>query len=187
MWSLILPAVVQEFNLTDPTEFAEWLAQCGHESAHLTRITENLSYSPRALMATWPKRFPDLQIAAKYGRQPDKIANYVYANRMGNGDVGSGDGYRFRGRGLLQITGRDNYAACGKALKLLLLTFPQKLEDPINAARSAGWFWRARVRDHTPGDVAHSTRIINGGTNGLEERRALFDKVMEVTQCKLAA
>lgn len=187
MWSTILPSVIREFQLDDPVELAEWLAQCGHESAQFTRLTENLSYSARALMATWPKRFPDLQIATKYARQPDRIANYVYANRMGNGEVGSGDGFRYRGRGLFQITGRDNYRQCGEALNLMLLTFPQKLEDPINAARSAGWYWRARMKNHTPGDVEHSTKIINGGLNGLSERQAFFNTAMQVLGCKLAA
>lgn len=187
LWATILPPVMKEFNILDPVEQAEWLAQCGHESAQFGRLTENLNYSPRALMATWPKRFPDLQIAAKYARQPERIANYVYANRMGNGEFGSGDGYRYRGRGLLQITGKENYGTCGVALNLPLLTFPQKLEDPINAARSAGWYWRTRVKNHTPGDIVHSTKIINGGLNGLAERQAFLDKAVQVLECKLAA
>ncbi len=114
MWSTILPPVIREFALDDPTELAEWLAQCGHESAQFTRLTENLSYSARALMATWPKRFPDLQIAAKYARQPDRIANYVYAHRMGNGEVGSGDGFAIVAAGCFRSLAGITTAVAGR-------------------------------------------------------------------------
>lgn len=181
MWARILLPAAKEFGIADnPGEFAEWIAQIGHESDGLNRLVENLNYSARGLMTTWPKRFPDLQIATKYARQPDKIANYVYAGRLGNGEPGSGDGYRYRGRGLIQITGKANYEACGKAISLPLVSFPQKLEDPIQAARSAAWYWRSRGLDAVVGDTEADTKAVNGGLTGLDERKALFDKAKEV-------
>ena len=144
------------------------------------RLVENLNYSARGLMATWPKWFPDLETATKYARQPDKIANYVYAGRMGNMEPGSGDGYRYRGRGLIQITGRTNYEACGKGIGQPLLSFPQKLEDPIQAARSAAWYWRSRNLDAVVGDIEADTKAVNGGLTGIEDRKALYTKAKEV-------
>ena len=181
MWARILLPAAKEFGIADnPGEFEEWLVQIGHESAHLNRLVENLNYSARGLMATWPKWFPDLETATKYARQPDKIANYVYAGRMGNMEPGSGDGYRYRGRGLIQITGRTNYEACGKGIGQPLLSFPQKLEDPIQAARSAAWYWRSRNLDAVVGDIEADTKAVNGGLTGIEDRKALYTKAKEV-------
>lgn len=180
MWSRVLPPAAKEFGIDTPAKLAEWLAQLGVESGQLNTLKENLSYSVRGLMATWPKRFPSPEVASKYARQPEKIANLVYANRLGNGPPESGEGFKYRGRGLIQVTGKSNYAACGAALSLPLLSYPQKLEDPIHAARSAAWYWQARDLDEVIGDVEHDRRVVNGGTHGLAECQAFYAKAKEV-------
>lgn len=169
-----------EFGIDTAHEAASFLAQIGHESCHLQRLAENLNYSDNALMQTWPRRF-DLVTSARYARHPEMIANRVYANRYGNGDEASGDGWRYRGRGGLQITFRDNYAAGGEALGLDLLDNPELLLDPVNALRSAGWFWKVRGLDaeDDDNDVSRETRIINGGALGLADRRAIFDRALK--------
>lgn len=170
-----------EFVIESARQAASFIAQVGHESRQLQACEENLNYSAEALVRIWPKRF-DAAVAARCARHPELIANRAYANRYGNGDEDSGDGWRYRGRGLIQITFRDNYASCGAALDLDLVGQPELLLDPANAARSAGWFWK----DHglnaaaDAGDVALQTRLINGGTLGLAERQALVDRALEV-------
>jgi putative chitinase len=130
-------------------------------------------------MRTWPKRFPTLAIALQYERNPEKLANYVYANRMGNGTPESRDGFRFRGRGLIQMTGRGNYAAVGDALKVDFASKPDLMLQPSHAAMSAAWFWQTRglneladdkSDDDDAEDFRQITRVINGGLNGLAER-----------------
>lgn len=167
---------MSEFGIDTARRQAMFLAQVGHESGGLARVVENLSYSAEGLMRTWPQRFPTLEAAEPFARAPDRLANYVYAGRMGNGEASSGDGWRFRGRGLIQVTGRANYLACGTALGLNLIASPDLLMMPGPAARSAGWYWRARDLNGPAdaGDVAEATRRINGGLNGLDDRRARY-------------
>jgi putative chitinase len=159
---------------------AAFLAQVGHESGGLVRLVENLNYSAPGLAATWPGRFTDTSLATRLARNPEAIANYVYANRLGNGDTVSGDGWRYRGRGLIQVTGRANYAEAGKALMLPLIDEPQLLEQPGPAARSACWFWRTRgCNELADADqFMQITRKINGGTHGHAERVALRDRIL---------
>jgi putative chitinase len=180
MWCRALALAFAEFGIDGPAEEAEFIAQTGHESMQYNRLTENLNYSARGLMSTWPKRFTSLEFANTYARVPEKIANRVYADRLGNGDEKSGDGYRYRGRGLIQITGKDNYKRCGDALKLNLVVFPHKLEDPVQAARSAAWYWRERNLDAVTGDIEADTKKINGGLNGLEDREAIYERAKRV-------
>jgi putative chitinase len=140
-----LPAVQMactEFEINTPLRISAFLAQCAHESGGFTRLVENLNYSAEALIRVWPKRFPSMEVAMRYHRQPEKIANSVYASRMGNGPEASGEGWKYRGRGLKQLTGKDNYQRCGQALALDLVGDPDLLLNPRPAARSAGWFWR---------------------------------------------
>ncbi len=134
-------------------------------------------------MSTWPKRFPTLADAQTYARQPEKIANRAYAGRLGNGDEQSGDGWQYRGRGIIQITGRGNYQEVGAALGLPLEAQPELLEQPDNAALSAGWFWKSHLlnplADHQTDDIDDAdfvtiTTKINGGTVGLADRRAYW-------------
>jgi putative chitinase len=146
-----------------------WLAQCAHESAGYTRLVENLNYSPEGLRRTWPGRF-DANLALECAYQPEKIAAVVYQHRMGN--TQPGDGWRFRGRGLIMVTGRDRYVECGEALELPLLEKPDLLLRPEHAAASAGWFWYARGCNELADamDYAGITRRINGGLNGMSDR-----------------
>ncbi|HBP6650963.1 TPA: glycoside hydrolase family 19 protein [Pseudomonas aeruginosa] len=175
------------FGITSPVRAAAFLAQIGHESAQLTRLVENLNYSARGLAATWPSRYlgADGQpnaLAQRLARNPEAIANNTYANRNGNGDESSGDGWRFRGRGLLQITGRKNYRAAGAGLGLPLEAEPELLEQPEHAVRSSAWWWSANGLNGLAdrGDFAAITRRINGGMNGQVERLELWERAKAV-------
>lgn len=176
-----LDQAMLEFNIETKNRKCMFLAQVLHESGMLTAVTENLNYSELGLVKVFKKYF-DRTKAKKYARQPEKIANLVYANRLGNGDEESGDGWKYRGRGLIQLTGKDNYLACGKDLNEDLIKNPSYLETPIGAARSAGWFWESRKLNKTAdiGDITTNTKIINGGHNGLEHRIILYKKLMAV-------
>lgn len=163
---------------------SHFLAQVAHESAGFTRITENLNYSADGLASTWPRRFrgDDGQpnaLAHQLHRKPQLIANHVYANRMGNGDLKSGEGWMYRGRGLIQLTGKDNYRAASFALygSDLLLVDPDKLLEADVAAMTACWFWNTNGLNEMAdlGNVATITRRINGGTIGLEHRARLTE------------
>lgn len=173
------------YGINTPQREAAFLAQIAHESADFTRVTENLNYSRAGLAATWPKRFraaggqPNA-LADRLHRNPEAIANNVYANRMGNGDEASGDGWRYRGRGLKQLTGHDNYRACGLAIGADLVRHPELLEQPQYAVESACWFWKAnnlgRLAD--AGDFVELTRRINGGVIGLREREDYYARAL---------
>ena len=168
------------YDITTPKRVAGFLSQIGHESGGLAMLEENLNYKAETLMRVWPKRFPTLEFAQQFARNPQKIANSVYANRMGNGDEASGEGWKYRGRGLKQLTGKDNYTAFSKAIGTDFVADPDLLLQPVNAALSAGWFWSANnlnaLADN--GDVPGMTKRINGGTIGLEQRQALYAKAM---------
>jgi putative chitinase len=161
---------------------AAFIAQCAHESAGFTRRIENLNYSGDRLPVIFPKYFPDEVLARSYHRQPEKIANVVYANRMGNGPTASGEGWKFRGRGYIQLTGKDNYTKCGKDIGVDLVATPEYLETPKGAVASAIWFWNMRKLSDLAdeGDMMTITKKINGGTHGLSERLAYYDRALEV-------
>lgn len=171
------------YDITTPLRVAGFLSQIGHESGGLAMLEENLNYKAETLMRVWPKRFPTLEFAQQYARNPQKIANSVYANRMGNGDEASGEGWKYRGRGLKQLTGKDNYTAFSKAIGTDFVASPDLLLEPVNAALSAGWFWSANGLNALAdkGDVPGMTKRINGGTIGLEQRQALYTKAMAVS------
>lgn len=168
-----LNSAMEEFGIDTPARQSAFLAQAAHESAQLGALRENLNYSAEGLIATWRRRFT-LADAAAYARQPERIANRVYAQRLGNGDEASGDGWRFRGRGIFQITGRANYAECSRALynDEILIERPELLEMPEGACRSAGWFWQSRELSQwaDSGDFKTLTLRINGGLNGWNDR-----------------
>lgn len=175
------------FEINTPVRIAAFLAQVGHESGHLRRLVENLNYSAEGLAATWPSRFrgPDGKPNARarqLHRQPEAIANAVYSNRMGNGDEASGDGWRYRGRGLIQLTGRSNYRACAAGIGLPVEDFPEFLENPEGAALSAAWFWSEHGLNRLAdlGQFERITRKINGGTHGLSDRLALYNAARAV-------
>lgn len=175
LWAPHIASACNEFGVDTPDRLARFAAQTGHESALYSTLQENLNYSGDALQKIFKKYYPTPSAAAGHARKPQLIANRIYAGRMGNGDEASGDGYKYRGRGILQITGRENYAACGEVLGLPLVDLPDGLLDPSTAARSAGWFWASRKLN----DIADFTALsikINGGRIGLEHRLALYAK-----------
>jgi len=186
---IFLPALnraMARWKIDSRVRQAAFLAQVGHESGQLRNLVENLNYSAEALVKTWPTRFTS-QTAPGYARQPEKIANKVYGGRMGNGPESSGDGWQYRGRGLLQVTGRSNYRAAGAGLGLPLEDDPGLLEQAENAAHSAAWWWAK----HGLNEMADAGRIqdigsvINTGQpgrvpHGVAERKALYDLALRV-------
>lgn len=176
-------ATAKRYQINTPARLASFLAQIGIESMQLNRTSESLNYStPARLMEVWPKRFPSLLSTVGYTGNAIKLANKVYAGRMGNGDEASGDGYKYRGRGLIQLTGRDNYEACGAALGYNLIDNPPLVESPAVACQSAGWFWDKRNLNKFAdyGDQVLITQRVNGGVHGLAERKAMFEIAMRV-------
>lgn len=154
-----------------------WLAQLAHESAMFERMVESLNYTKAAqIRRTWPKRFANNSAAVAFVRKPERLANFVYANRLGNGDAASGDGWKYRGRGLIQVTGKDNYSDAGEALGLPLLEEPELLEEPVRAADAAGWFWKSHGLNRFASNINDCTRAINGGLNGLPDRMRLYNR-----------
>ena len=181
-WLEPLKETFAKYKIDTTKRQAAFIGQCMHESNYFKTLTENLNYSARALMATWPSRFPNEEVANQYARQPEKIANKVYGGRMGNGPEESGDGWKYRGRGLKQLTGKDNYQRCGAALGVDLVGNPDLLLQPKYAALSAGWFWDInRINELADkGDIQTMTRRINGGLLGLDARTAAIKKVESV-------
>jgi putative chitinase len=173
-----------KYSINTPKRQASFLGQVLHESNNLKSLVENLNYGAKGLMSTWSNRFPTQEIAAQYERQPEKIANKVYADRLGNGSEESGDGWKYRGRGAIQCTGKSAYEACGKSLGLDLIGSPELLEQPSGAIASAGWFWDTRGLNQRAdiGDIVGISKVINGGTLGLEERQLLTQHALKVLQ-----
>jgi putative chitinase len=169
-------------DINTPVRQAMFLSQLAHESGSFRAVEENLNYSVEALRRVFRKYFPDDEIAAQYARQPEKIANRVYANRMGNGDESSGDGWKYRGRGLIQLTGKDNYTAFSLQANNEAIIKPDLVAQPELAAESAGWFWMINGLNKLAdtGDVKAVTRRINGGFNGLADREAKYNKLITI-------
>jgi len=170
-----LDETVKKFELNTPLRLAHFLAQCGHESAGFKATRENLSYSSEGLMKIFPKYFPSIDFATQFAKQPEKIANKVYANRMGNGDEASGEGFKFRGRGYIQLTGKNNYTAFGNAIGVDLVANPDLVASKY-ALLSAAWFFHKnglhKIADEGDTDivVTRVTKRVNGGTIGLADR-----------------
>jgi putative chitinase len=179
-WSFELSDVLPHYDITTKERIASFLAQTGHESAHYNILVENLNYSQDGLRKVFPRYFPDDQTAFRYARQPKWIASRVYANRMGNGGEQSLDGWKFRGRGLIQVTGKNNYTRCSNFLfgDDRLLENPDLLLDPKNALLSACWFWHETNLNRFAADVNRTTRLVNGGTKGLADRTAIYQRGM---------
>ncbi|HGO6780909.1 TPA: glycoside hydrolase family 19 protein [Klebsiella aerogenes] len=183
-WFPHITAAMKEFGITAPLDQAMFIAQMGHESGGFTRLVENLNYAAESLVPTFGKHRITAQQAAALGRTTTQsanqraIANLVYGGEWGKKNLGNqvaGDGWKYRGRGLKQITGLSNYRKCGLALKLDLVTQPELLEQDENAARSAAWFFATSGCLVYCGDVERITIIINGGKNGLDDRRRRFN------------
>lgn len=193
-WTAGLNEALREFGIESKLQVAHLLAQLAHESAEFTRLVESLTYtSAERILAVWPTRFwlPSQQQPAcpagkrdarGFVRAPVLLASYVYAGRNGNGVESTSDGFRFRGRGPIQITGRSNYARCGQALGLPLIEQPDLLTDPDVGARAAAWYWTDRkigpLADAN--DIEAVTRKINGGTHGIQDRRRYLQTAMRV-------
>jgi len=179
-WAEPLQTVFDKYGMNTLIRQASFIGQCQHESNNFRTLEENLHYSAAGLMRVWPSRFPSLYVADQFANNPEKIANKVYAGRMGNTE--EGDGWAYHGRGLIQLTGRDNYRNCGDALGLALITNPELLAMPRGAALSAGWFWNKHGLNELADakDFETMTKRINGGTLGLDDRIAKINKALEV-------
>lgn len=183
-FELPLDAAMTAFTINTPKRAAAFLAQAAHESIGFTRLQENLSYStPERLVEVFKNRFNGLADAAQYLRQPEKLANRVYANRLGNGDTASGDGWKYRGRGLFQLTGRANYMAAGDGLGTDYKANPDLVAEPPDAAFTAAWYWAVGNLNAMAdvGQIDVITRRINGPAMlGADERRALYQRFLQV-------
>ena len=178
-----LNEVMDFYEINTPQRISMFLAQVGHESAGMTARRENLNYSAQGLNKIFPKYFIRAgRDANLYAKKPEKIANVVYANRMGNGNEASGDGYRYRGRGLIQLTGKSNYEAFASDMEMSLDEATAWLDTAEGAAWSAGWFWDSRELNNwaDKGDVLTVTKKINGGTIGLEDRKSHYASALEI-------
>ena len=181
-WVGPLNETFAKFGIATVDEQAAFIGQYSHESNHFRTLQENLNYRPETLHQLWPQRFPTMEIAAQYAHQPEKIANKVYANRMGNRDEASGDGFRFHGRGLPQLTGHDLYFHFGQFIGEYLVANPDLVAIPKYAAMAGGWYWKTHNLSAAADaeDWVKVTKIINGGTFGLEERVALTKHAIAV-------
>jgi putative chitinase len=179
-WLAPLEETFAKYDISTPERQAAFIGQCAHESGNFKTLQENLNYSAEGLMKTWPSRFPTKEIADQYARQPAKIAGKVYNGRMGN--TSEEEAAKYLGRGLIQLTGKENYANCGSGIGVDLLADPTLLLDPRYATLSAGWFWNKKGLNALAdtGDAVTITKRINGGALGLDDRLAKTDKALRV-------
>jgi putative chitinase len=178
-WAKMLAQTMPIYEVNDSEHrMCMWTATLLHESFDFTRLEESLNYTAERLCQVWPRRFPSIASAAPFARNPERLAERVYGGRMGNGPEGSGDGWRYRGRGLIQITGRSMYGRCGIGLAQPLEERPDMLLDPELAALSAGWYWAQAGCNALAdaNDFDGATRAVNGGTIGMTERVAALRK-----------
>ena len=181
-WLPWLQKTCDKYSIDNTNRQAAFLGQLMHESNCLKSLQENLHYSANGLKAVWGSRFPTDEIANQYANQPDRIASKVYANRMGNGDEESGDGWKYRGRGLIQCTGKDLYKTLSDALNIDLINDPDMLLQMPYAALSAGWFWNKKGLNALADmrDYKEMTKRINGGFNGLDDRIVKIEQARKV-------
>ena len=178
-WEEPLQAAFDKYDINTLKRQAAFIGQCAHESANFKVLQENLNYSAEGLMKTWPSRFPTKEVADQYARQPAKIAGKVYNGRLGN--TSEEEASKYLGRGLIQLTGKENYERCGLAIGVDLLSNPDLLLDPRYAAMSAGWFWNKKGLNELADQQEHGqiTKRINGGTIGLDDRIAKTTKAAQ--------
>ena len=181
-WLEPLNAAFAKYDISTPVRQAFFVGQCAHESNNFTRLEEGLNYSASRLMAVWPSRFPTLAAAVSYANNPEKLANKVYGGRADLGNKEDGDGFKFHGRGCIQLTGRDLYERCGEAIGADLINQPQLLVEPHYAAMSAAWFWNKKGLNALADskDYDTMTKRINGGLIGLDDRKAKIAKAISV-------
>ena len=181
-WIEAFDQLLPDYEINTPKRIAAFIAQCAHESGGFRFLKENLNYKAESLMKTFPKYFSDRDTANAYAKQPAKIANRVYANRMGNGDEASGDGYKYCGRGLIQLTGKSNYSWFAASLEISPEEASAYLETFEGAAQSACWFWETNNLnvEADAGDIKKMTKKINGGYIGLEDRIKHYEHALHV-------
>jgi putative chitinase len=184
-WYEALSQLLPDYEINTPERIAAFMAQCAHESGGFTALKENLNYKAATLRKVFPKYFTTDEIANQYASLPNKqeaIANKVYANRMGNGDEASGDGFRYCGRGLIQLTGKSNYQAFADSLEMKVEDVPEYLQTFEGAAQSACWFWESNnLNKHADaGDIKTMTKVINGGYIGLDDRIAHYEHAKHI-------
>lgn len=181
-WYTALEQLLPQYEINTPDRIAAFLAQCAHESGGFVFIKENLNYRWQSLRKVFPKYFPSDELAQQYEKKPEKIANRVYANRMGNGPEESGDGYKFCGRGLIQVTGRENYSWFAASLHISPEEASEYMETFEGAAQSACWFWESNNLNQWADkrDILTLTKRINGGTIGLEDRKKHYEHCLHI-------
>lgn len=190
-WVDPLNAALTRFDIVEKDQLAAFLAQVAVESRELNRLEENLNYTAERLCVVWPSRFPSVEIARPYAGNPQQLAMFVYGKRPKLGNETAEDGWRYRGRGLIQITGKGNYTECARGIgDSLLIPCPERLQTKATAALSAAWFWKKNPRisiladdladDDDGADFVSITRLVNGGTIGLDERRLYWERAKRV-------
>jgi putative chitinase len=181
-WYEALEQLLPDYDINTPQRIAAFVAQCAHESANFRILKENLNYRAESLVKVFPKYFPNIDLARQYAQQPEKIANRVYGGRMGNGPEPTGDGFRYCGRGLIQLTGRDNYSWFAASLEMAVEDVPAYLATFEGAAQSACWFWETNNLNKwaDTGDIKELTRRINGGYIGLEDRVKHYNHALHI-------
>ncbi|NBP02372.1 MAG: glycoside hydrolase family 19 protein [Proteobacteria bacterium] len=181
-WYHAISLCLPDYDINTPPRVAMFVAQCAHESGGFKFLKENLNYKAASLMKVWPKHFPTQEVANQYANKQEMIANKAYANRMGNGPEESGDGWRFCGRGLIQLTGRDNYTKFAMSIETPVDEIPAYLQTFEGAVQSACWFWETNKLNQWAdnGDVLTVTKRINGGTLGLEDRKKHYEHALHV-------
>jgi len=183
-WYEALREILPDYDIDTVPRVAAFLAQTAHESGGYRAIKENLNYKAESLVKVWPRYFPDMATAKAYEKQPERIANRAYANRMGNGPEESGDGWKFCGRGLIQLTGKDNYTRYAQSLEISLDEASEHLTTFEGCVQSAAWFWEANNLNQwaDAGDMLTLTKRINGGTLGLEDRKKHYAHACHVLE-----
>ena len=184
-WHHALEQLLPDYEINTPRRMAAFIAQCAHESGGFTTLKENLNYKPMSLRKLFPKYFDTDELAQQYCSKPNKqaaIANRIYANRMGNGDEASGDGYRFSGRGLIQLTGRATWQEFADSIETSLTDLDEYMQSFEGACQSACFFWESRKLNQyaDAGDIVTLTRKINGGTIGLEDRKKHYEHALHI-------
>jgi putative chitinase len=181
-WHHALSLALPDYEINTPQRVASFLAQCAHESGGFRALKENLNYKAASLRRVFPKYFPDDNIAAHYAGKQEMIANRVYGGRMGNGPEESGDGYKYCGRGLIQLTGKSNYQAFADSIETPVEEIPEFLQTFEGAVQSACWFWESNNLNQFAdrGDIITMTKRINGGTIGLEDRIKHYNHALHV-------
>lgn len=181
-WYHALCQILPEYNINTPQRVAAFVAQCAHESGNFRLLKENLNYTAASLMRVWPSRFPSMDVANQYAMKPEKIANKVYCDRMGNGSEASGDGWKYAGKGLIQLTGKDNYTWFAESIETPLDQIPEYLQTFEGSVQSACWFWEVNNLNQwaDAGDILNLTKRINGGVIGLADREKHYAHALHV-------